>query len=136
ESRFRTSGASIAVIDARGAPEEGIAATRAMSGDVEAVGAALLVLVSHGDSKRLGDFLDAGATHFAVSPLREAELVQTLRYAARHAERVGGWHSRTQGPTEPLGWRYDPVLKSFQVTPALAALLDISETPRPRMLLN
>jgi EAL domain-containing protein (putative c-di-GMP-specific phosphodiesterase class I)/GGDEF domain-containing protein len=136
EARFRASGASVAVIDARGAGEDGLNATRALAGDVEAVGAALLVLISHGDSKRLGDFLDAGATHFAVSPLREAELVQTLRYAARHAERVGGWHSRTLGPTEPLGWRFDPALKSLQVTPALAGLLGISETPRLRVLLG
>lgn len=136
EARFRASGASVAVIDARGAAEDGLAATRSLAGEVEAVGAALLVLVSHGDTRRLGDFLDAGATHFSVSPIREAELVQTLRYAARHAERVGSWHSRTLGPTEPLGWRYDPALKSLQITPALAALFTAPETPSLRTMLG
>jgi len=123
ERRFLSSGAAVAVIDARGAASDGLAATRALSDTVEANGGALLVLVSRGDIAMLGDFHDAGATHFLASPSSEAEFLQMLRFAARHAERLAGeW--REEGRKRDLGWRYDPA-GGVRLAPALAALLGI-----------
>lgn len=136
ERRWLTSGASVAVVDARGAVEDGLAAVRALAGAVAANGAALLVLVSRNDAGRLGSFHDAGATHFLASPMREAEFVHALRFAARHAERVGGGSIARPAEGEALGWRYDPAIASMQVTPALAAMLGLSEAPSLRAMLR
>lgn len=136
ERRLLASGASVAVVDARGAVEDGLAAVRALAGVVGATGAALLVLVSRGDAGRLGEFYDAGATQFLASPMKEVEFVQALRFAARHAERVRGEPEGAVGDGDALGWRYDPAMRSIQVTPALAAMLGLSETPSVRTLLR
>lgn len=90
ESRFLASGAAVALIDARGALEEGLAATLALGGLVATNGAALLVLVSRGDVGAVGEFFDAGATQFLTSPASDGELVQALRFAGRHAVRTAG----------------------------------------------
>ena len=71
ERRLLASGASVAVVDARGAVEEGLAAVRALAGVAGATGGALLALVSRNDSARLGEFYEAGATHFLASPMRD-----------------------------------------------------------------
>lgn len=136
ERRLIASGAAVAVVDARGAVEDGLAAVRMLAGAVGATGGALLVLVSRGDAARLGEFYDAGATQFLASPMREAEFVQALRFAARHAERVGGEGFAAPETGAALGWRYDPALASMQVTPALAALVGLGETPSVRALLR
>ncbi len=136
ERRLLASGAGVAVVDARGAVEDGLAAVAAIAGAVGANGGALLVLLSSGDDGRLGAFYDAGATHFLTSPMREAAFVQALRFAERHARRVGGDHVEAAGDAEPLGWRYDPALGSMQVTPALAALLGLWQAPSVRAMLR
>lgn len=136
ERRLLASGAAVAVVDARGAVEEGLAAVRALAGAAAATGSALLALVSRGDAARLDAFYDAGATHFLASPMREAEFVQALRFAARHAERVSGEAIPLPGMGETLGWRYDPALASIQVTPALAAMLGLGEQPSLRAMLR
>ncbi|MDB5703513.1 MAG: diguanylate cyclase [Sphingomonas bacterium] len=129
ERRFLTSGAALAVIDARGALDEGKEAASAIGGAIAANGGALLVLVSRGDVAAIGQFFDAGATHFLASPFGESEFLQALRYAARHAERMAGeW--RASGPAEPLGWRLDVATRSLLLTPAFARQLDIDEHPK------
>ena len=90
ESRFLASGAAVALIDARGALDDGLSATRRLGGFVATNGAALLVLVSRGDVEAIGEFFDAGATQFLASPASEGELVQALRFAGRHAARASG----------------------------------------------
>ena len=90
EARFVASGASVAVIDARGALAEGQEAVRAIADAAEANAAALLVLLSKGDAAALETFHRHGATHFLVSPFPEGQLVQAFQFARRHAERVGG----------------------------------------------
>lgn len=134
DRRFLASGAAVAVVDARGSVAEGLSAVRAMAPVTSANGAALLALVSRDDTARLGEFYDAGATHFLASPMREVEFVQALRFAARHAQRTGTDATRATG--EPLGWRYDPALRSLQVTPALAAMLGLSSAPSLRTMLR
>jgi diguanylate cyclase (GGDEF)-like protein len=137
ERRLLSSGASVALIDARGALDDGLAATRALAGILAANGGALLVLVSRGDAARLGEFHDAGATHFLASPMREPELIQAIRFAERHVERIAGdWEGRTPGPSDPLGWRYDPEARTLQLTPALARLLDLPESAARRAFLR
>ncbi|MDB5673236.1 MAG: diguanylate cyclase [Sphingomonas bacterium] len=126
ERRFLSSGATVAVIDARGAASDGLAVTRALSDTIEANGGALLVLVSRGDIAMLGDFHDAGATHFLASPSSEAEFLQMLRFAARHAERLAGeW--REGARKRELGWRYEPGSGVVHLSPALTDLLGLNE---------
>ncbi|MGH6613254.1 putative bifunctional diguanylate cyclase/phosphodiesterase [Sphingomonas sp.] len=135
ERRFLGSGAPVAVIDARGSLKEGLEAATALSGMIGSNGGAMLALVSRGDVDAIGRFYDAGATHFLASPFTEAEFVQALRFAARHAERMAGeWHA--SAPPDPLGWRLDLRSRTMVLTPAFARLLDIDEEPSPRALLR
>lgn len=94
EQRFLASSAMVAVVDARGAFEDGLAAVRALADAVEINAASLLVLVSRTDVDRLDDLVMAGATHYLASPFKENELLQSLRFAERHAVRLaGGLHA-------------------------------------------
>ena len=135
ERRFAVSGAAVALVDARGAIGDGVAAVRVLGAGVETEGRALLVLVSRGDVDRLPELLDAGATHFLVSPMREVELHAALRYAERHAARVSGGRIAEARAVAPLGWRYDRAMRSLQLTPALAGLLDVRPTGFPTRVL-
>lgn len=135
ERRFLSSGAAVAVIDARGAPDDGLAAATLLGGAVEANGGAMIVLVSRGETATIAALYDAGATHFLASPFNDAELLQALRFAARHAERMAReWQA---GPTfAPLGWRYERAAATVALTPALATLLGTDENPSIRTLLR
>lgn len=128
EARFLASGAGVALIDARGALDEGLAATAALAASAGATGAALVAMVSRGDIGRVGAFYDAGATHFLASPIGETELQQALRFAARFAERLGHL-TDTDEPVraEPLGWRLFPGSGAVRLTPALAAALELPQ---------
>ncbi len=88
ESHYLSSGAAVALIDARGALDGGLVATRAIGPLVAANGGALLVLVARGDVDAIGEFFEGGATQFLTSPASEGELVQALRFAGRHAARA------------------------------------------------
>src|SRR5258706_3545850 len=135
ERRFLSSGAIVAVVDARGAAREGVEAAAALSGVIEANGGAMLALVSRGEVGVITELYDAGATHFLASPMGEAEFLQALRFAARHAERMGGeWHAAV--PAEPLGWRFDLKARSLLLTPGFARLLGVDEQPSQRDLLR
>lgn len=135
ERRFLASGAAVAVIDARGAIAEGIAATAALGSAVEANGGALLALVSRGENASITALYDAGATHFLASPFSDLEFLQALRFAARHAERMAReW--QTGAVYASLGWRYVPADRSLTLTPGLATLLGCAETPRVRTVLR
>jgi EAL domain-containing protein (putative c-di-GMP-specific phosphodiesterase class I)/GGDEF domain-containing protein len=119
--RWLASGARVAVVDARGALDEGMAAAEALGGHVAAEGAAMLALVSRGDVAHLPRFFDLGATHFLASPATEAEFDAALRYAARHAARMAGeWRPRPA--EEPLGW--EAAAGRVRLTPALARRMD------------
>ncbi|WP_066796063.1 putative bifunctional diguanylate cyclase/phosphodiesterase [Sphingomonas soli] len=134
EHRFISSGAAVAVIDARGAMSDGLEAAKMLGGAIEAHGAAMLILVSQSDAVHMRHFYDAGATHFLSSPMSSAAMAHAIRFALRHVERLAGW-SKEAGPAgEPMGWRYDPDLKSLQLTPALAGLLALPEAPGLRAL--
>jgi len=132
ERRFLASGAAVAVIDARGALSEGLDATKVLGPTVEGHGAAMLILVSQSDTVHMRHFFDAGATHFLSSPMSSAAMAHAIRFAQRHVERLAGWNGQEKGPPEPLGWRFDPAMRSLQLTPALAGLLGLPEAPGTR----
>lgn len=135
--RFRASGAVIAVIDARGACDDGLAVARELGPIAASDGSALIVLLSRTDAGRIGAFFDAGATQFLTSPMRELEFAQALRFALRHVERVrGGVTPPSGGAGAVLGWRYDPQRRMLQLTPALADLADLAEAIAPSVALN
>ncbi|KQN40696.1 hypothetical protein ASG37_02615 [Sphingomonas sp. Leaf407] len=134
--RVAASGTAIAIVDARGAIDDGIAATAELA-QVAGHGDAVLVLVAKGDVDRLGALYEAGATHFLISPVTEEMLVQGVRFAERHVHRMGGgWHDPLAGGGAPLGWRLDSVRGSVQLTPALAEATGFGETATPRGLLR
>ncbi|MEG3086649.1 putative bifunctional diguanylate cyclase/phosphodiesterase [Sphingomonas sp. PB4P5] len=135
ERRFLASGSAVAVVDARGALTEGLAAATALDGAIGSNGGAMLALVSRGDIAAIPHFYDAGATHFLASPFSEAEFVQAVRFAGRHATLMAGdW--RATGPADPLGWRLDLRAGAMQLTPALAKLLQLAEDTAPRIVLR
>ncbi|UYY58794.1 putative bifunctional diguanylate cyclase/phosphodiesterase [Sphingomonas sp. S2-65] len=136
DQRFLTSGAAVAVLDARGAMSEGLAAAKALGPTIEAHGAAMLILISQSDTVHMRHFYDAGATHFLSSPMSSAAMAHSIRFAFRHAERLAGWGKEGSGATEPLGWRFDPDIGAPQLTPALANLLGLSEAPGMRAMLR
>ncbi|WP_448664842.1 putative bifunctional diguanylate cyclase/phosphodiesterase [Sphingomonas sp. CJ20] len=129
DQRFLASGAPVAVIDARGAMSEALEAAKALGPTIASHGAAMLILVSQSDTVHMRHFYDAGATHFLSSPMSSAAMAHAIRFAIRHTERLAGWSGHSAGPAEPLGWRYDPMLGSLQLTPGLATLLGVSEAP-------
>ncbi|MGN6376785.1 MAG: putative bifunctional diguanylate cyclase/phosphodiesterase [Sphingomonas sp.] len=89
ERRFLASGAVVALLDARRDAAAAIDAARQLGEAVATTGGALLVLLGRGEAGRLGAIYEAGATHFLLDSGDEVEFVQALRFAARHAERIG-----------------------------------------------
>ncbi len=124
ESRFIASGASVAVVDARGALAEGREGVRALGDPAEANAAALLVLLSRNDGDALEEFHAAGATHFLVSPFSEQQFLQAVQFARRHAERVGGRRPTRSGDggkrSAASSWRWQPGSATLELSPALA----------------
>ena len=139
ESRFIASGASVAVVDARGALSEGGEAVKALGDPVEANAAALLVLVSRTDEAALDALYAAGATHFLVSPFSEQQLLQALHFARRHSERSGGRGAgRRAGAQRPDGtasWRWEPGSSTVELSPALARRAGLGEAEGQRVSL-
>jgi diguanylate cyclase (GGDEF)-like protein len=123
EARFLASGASVALVDARGALEEGREAVRALGDPIEANAAALLVLLSRKDEEALDALRQDGATHFLVSPFGDTQLLQALLFARRHAERVGGGFRtgrRAAEESDAASWRWEPGSRTVELSAALA----------------
>jgi diguanylate cyclase (GGDEF)-like protein len=136
EARFVASGALVAVVDARGALEEGQGAVRAIADAVEANAAALLVLVSRKNAAALDAFHQYGATHFLVSPFTEPQLLHALLFARRHADRAGGGGSRRLGEQgEADSWRWQPGSRTVELSPALARQAGLGEDEGRRISL-
>jgi diguanylate cyclase (GGDEF)-like protein len=138
EARFVASGASVAVIDARGALAEGQEAARAVADAVEANAAALLVLLSRNDAAALDIFHQHGATHFLVSPFTEPQLLHAVQFARRHAERVGGdlrTIRRAGEEADSASWRWQPGSRTVELSPALARQAGLGEEEGRRISL-
>lgn len=131
ERRFILSGARIAVVDSRGAFDDGLAAIRILADPAEANAAALLVLVSKTDVGRVDEVLAAGATHYLASPFGDQELVQALRFADRYTVRVGGRYqhaaTRSESDTGKLSWQLDRTTNQVRLDPVLADLLNLPD---------
>ena len=136
EARFVASGATVAIVDARGALEDGIEAVRAIGDAVEANAAALLVLLSRKDAGALEIFLQRGATHFLVSPFTEAQLLHAIQYARRLADRLGGGLPRRSGEGgDASSWRWEPGSRTIELSPALARKAGLGEAGGRRISL-
>ncbi|HEV2748683.1 MAG TPA: bifunctional diguanylate cyclase/phosphodiesterase [Allosphingosinicella sp.] len=139
ESRFISSAAPVAVVDARGALVEGHEAVRTLADSVEANAAALLVLLSRNDGAALDQFLADGATHFLVSPFSDQQFIKAVQFAARHAERVGGSHrpARRAGEEGESGasWSWRPGSTDVELSPALARKAGLGEHQGQRISL-
>jgi diguanylate cyclase (GGDEF)-like protein len=139
EGRFIASGASVAVVDARGALGEGRDAVRALADPVEANAAALLVLLSRTDAETLEDFHAAGATHFLVSPFSDQQWLHAVQFAQRHATRVGGRRPARRGEADgregAASWRWQPGTGTVELSPALARRAGLGEAEGQRISL-
>ncbi|MDB5687813.1 MAG: diguanylate cyclase/phosphodiesterase [Rhizorhabdus sp.] len=125
ERRFIHSGAAIAVVDARGAVREGLAACQALTLTIASTGAAMLVLLSRRDTAVLDRFMEAGATHYMESPFDEAEFARQLRFADRFVERVAGGPRAASDraalrQAESEAWMWTPGTRHVTLSPALA----------------
>ncbi len=84
--------------------------------------------ISPDEASALGALLAAGATHFLASPFGEAEFVQALRFAARHAERLAGGNRAAATHAalidgEARTWRWRAGSREILLSPALARQL-------------
>ena len=123
EARFIASGAVVALVDARGALDDGLESARAIADAVEANASALLVLLSRTDEAALDRFHQLGATHFLVSPFSDGQLLQAMQFAQRHADRIAGGlrgPRRASDGGEPASWRWRPGSRTVELSPALA----------------
>ena len=133
ERHFLASGAAVAVIDARDALAEGLAAARVLADAVQANGAALLFLTGRREASAIAAAHEAGATHYLSSPFAEGEFAQALRFAARHAERLaGGGRAMANAAAPPvveeMSWRWSPGRPAaLAISPALARASGLSE---------
>ncbi|MFN3944580.1 MAG: putative bifunctional diguanylate cyclase/phosphodiesterase [Allosphingosinicella sp.] len=138
EARFIASGAAVALVDARGALEEGREGVKALAQAAEINAAALLVLLSRTDGGALDEMHRLGATHFLVSPFSEAHLLQALRFAERHAERAGGGlpaRRRAEEDGQAASWRWQPGSRTVELSPALARQAGLGEDAGRRISL-
>jgi diguanylate cyclase (GGDEF)-like protein len=125
EARFLSSGAGVAVIDARDAAAAGHEAVRTLAEVVETNAAALLVLVAESDAAELARFHEEGATHFLTAPFSDRLLLEAIRFAQGHAERIGGAYRPLQRSGEnradaSASWRWTPGSETVELSPALA----------------
>ncbi len=85
---YRNSKAFVAIVDARGAFDIGLAQIRTISELVIRRRGALLVLLSRNDGEQLPRIYDAGATHYLVSPFRQDQLAIMLKFIERGIRRM------------------------------------------------
>lgn len=128
EQRFVASGSMIAVVDARGAFDEGLAALRSLADAVEVNAAAMIILISRNDVDHLDAIFRSGATHYLASPFKDGEFIQSLRFAERYAVRLaGGWRAveqrREVDREDALSWQVDLEERIAVLSEALAKRL-------------
>jgi DNA-binding response OmpR family regulator len=77
--RLAASGATLVLVDARGAAEEAVSAVKTLAGKARG----LIVIYDRGWDDALAHFAADGATHLLAAPFTEAELLATLSAASR-----------------------------------------------------
>jgi diguanylate cyclase (GGDEF)-like protein len=138
ERRFISSGATVAVVDARGAVAEAEAACVALAAAAQSAGAALLVIAE--DLAELDRWYDLGATHYLVPPIGEAGLRTALAFADRHVERVaGGGRAASQRAAlrlaESEAWIWKPGERLVSLSPAFAERIGATREIVPMSML-
>lgn len=138
ERRFIASGASVALVDARGAIEEGFALCRALAGGTSSTGAALLVIVD--EPGQLGAMLDAGATHYLVGKVDGDTLRTALDFADRFVERLAGGGRAASARaslrlSESEAWIWKPGDRSLTLSSALANRIGAGSETVPMAML-
>ena len=78
----------VAVIDARGALEQGLAAARALAPEISRRHGGLLLLLSRGDMADTALARDVGATNVLVSPFNAVAFGNALQVTVQNAERL------------------------------------------------
>jgi len=123
DRRFVASGASIALLDARAAGEEAIAACASLAPAAVSSGAAILVVVD--DATLLARLREAGATHFLMAPFDRTMLSAALQFAHSLVERVAGGNRAAAGRArlrlaETEAWIWKPGDAKVTLSPAFA----------------
>lgn len=138
ERRFITSGATVAIIDARQAVTEALSACETIGSAICSSGAALLVILDH--KADLARFHAAGATHYLVHPLDESELALALRFADRFVERVAGGDQAALDRAslrlaESEAWIWKPGSRLVTISPAFAQRVGMAGDTVPLSML-
>ncbi|MGB3721273.1 MAG: EAL domain-containing protein [Pacificimonas sp.] len=129
---YRSSKAFIAVIDARGALESGVAQVRDIADIVMKRRGGLLVLLSRNDTGALACVHDAGATHYLVSPFGQDEFGTTLKFVERSIRRMrasGTEAAMAQAQAvlaESATWRWQNGADEIELSPDLSDMLGLS----------
>ncbi len=84
--RCRNDPLRVAVVDARGALDQGLALVRALGPEIERQKGGLLALLSRGNAADSALALDAGATSVLISPFNSIAFGNALRLTARSVE--------------------------------------------------
>ena len=87
-SAGQNDGVRVAVVDARGAREQGLAAARVLAPEIARRQGGLLLLLSRGDMADTALARDVGATNVLVSPFNVAAFGNALRVTVQNAERL------------------------------------------------
>jgi diguanylate cyclase (GGDEF)-like protein len=136
ERRFVNSGAVVAIVDAREAVTDGLAACQALANAIRSTGSALLLLLSERDIPKLGSFFDAGITHYLASPFDEGEFHQMLQLAYRFVERVAGGDKAASERAslriaESESWMWRPGERQATISRALSERIGNAATQVP-----
>ncbi len=128
ERRFIASGAAIAIIDARHAADEALAACETIGSAISLSGSALMVILDNKDD--LARFHSAGVTHYLAAPFEELELKAVLDFADRFVERVAGgdraaFERASLRLAESEAWIWQPGARLVTISPAFAERIGV-----------
>ena len=136
-ARFLSSGAGIAMVDGRTHFDESIAAAHMLSGVVQANHSALLMLLPDAQTETMEAAYQAGATHILCAPFDTVTLGIQLRFAARHADRLGGpLVVRADAQDSEESWWWDARSGDLELGRGLVGSLERETPATPRQLLR
>jgi diguanylate cyclase (GGDEF)-like protein len=97
ENRFVASNALFAIVDLRGAKEDGLLAMSRLVDPIATNGAAMLAIIDRSDEAVIDRAVSAGATHLLMAPFSDAEFFASLRLAHHYVQQTAGnWTEQKQ----------------------------------------
>jgi len=90
DKRFAASGAAVALVDLRGALDEGLKAIALLAPVIEAQGGALIAIYDRRRKSLLGKLVEAGVSMVVPAPFHPTELATALSLAGRASRRALG----------------------------------------------